>query len=230
MEFNNPDAVSMILGGALPSLSFNVTVFVTDELREAYRIIISKLNETIGQNKLHIMTTNLTDLWDMVRKGDPVMINVLRFGTPIFDRDLIEPMKYLLEIGRIKPTRESINNYMVRSETLMEETHKHLQDSVLDLNFALIDMVHSTLMCLKITPPSPKEMPVIFAKTFKNKPLAKYSKDIKELYDLAKKVEKNKIVVSGTQVDKLTKKVEKILADLKKFVITKLDEADNFDL
>lgn len=208
----------------------NVSVFVTDELREAYRIITLNLNRKIANDKIHIMTTNLTDLWDMARKGDPVLINVLRFGTPIFDRDLVEPLKFLLEIGKIKPTRESIHNYMARSETLIEETHKHLQNSLLDLNFALIDMVHSTLMCKKITPPSPKEMPDIFAKAFKDDPLGKYSKDIKEMYDLAKQVEYEKVTITGAEVDKLKKKTQKIIGDLKKYINSELEKKDNMEL
>src|SRR3989339_558306 len=37
----------------------NVSVFVTPELREAYKIITNKLNQSIAQNKIHLMTINL---------------------------------------------------------------------------------------------------------------------------------------------------------------------------
>ena len=70
----------------------NISVFVSDELREAYKIITNSLCNRYS-SKIHLMTVNLSDFWDMARKGDPVFINILRFGMPIFDRDLVEPMQ-----------------------------------------------------------------------------------------------------------------------------------------
>ncbi len=209
----------------------NVSVFVSPELREAYSIITKKLNASVGKNKIHIMTMNLSDLWDMCRRGDPVMINVLRYGLPIFDRDLIEPLQYLLEIGRIRPTRESIYNYMARSQTLLDETNKHIQSGVLDLYYSLIDMVHATLMSFGKAPPSPKEMPKIFVKTFKNnKKLSAYSKDIDEIYKIGKDVEHRKCELSGSELDRLKKKVSKIVNNLKKIVDSEISKKDQFEL
>ena len=209
----------------------NVSVFVSPELREAYSIITKKLNANVGKNKIHLMTMNLSDLWDMCRKGDPVIINVLRYGLPIFDRDLIEPLQYLLEIGRIRPTRESIHNYVARSQTLLNETNKHVQSGAMDLYYSLIDMVHATLMTFGKTPPSPKEMPKIFAKTFENnKRLFSYSKDIDYVYKIAKKIEHGKGELSGSELDKLKKKVSTIMNNLKKIIDTELSKKDQFEL
>ena len=66
----------------------NVTVYVSPELREAYTIILEKLSQKISP-KLHIMTVNLSDLWDMARKGDPVLTNILRYGHALFDSCLL---------------------------------------------------------------------------------------------------------------------------------------------
>jgi len=208
----------------------NVTVFVTEELKEAYRIITNKLNIDIANNKIHIMTLNLSDLWDMSRKGDPVLTNILRDGTPLFDRDLIMPLQYLLEIGRIRPTKEAIYNYKARAETLLEETSKHMQNSLLDLYYSTIDMAHATLMTIKITPSSPKEIPEIFQKEFKKTPLEKYGIQIKEIYELFKKVEKNKIQITGKEIDKYTKQTTKLIKDLNKFIKKELNSENNFDL
>ena len=177
------------------------------------------------------MTMNLSELWDMSRKGDPVMINILRHGLPLFDRDLVDPLQYLLEIGKIRPTRESIYNYMARSQTLLDETNKHIQNSILDLYYSLIDMVHATLMTHNITPPSPKEMPEIFEKTFsKNKKLSSYSKDIKEIYEHAKEIEHNRKLFTGSQLDIIKKKVTKIIYDLKSHIDLEIEKKDFFDL
>lgn len=208
----------------------NVSIYVTPELREAYKIITNNLNQKIGKNKIHLMTINLSDLWDMTRKGDPVIINVLRDGIPIFDRDLIEPLQYLLEIGKIRPTKEAINNYIARSKTLFDETQKHIENSVLDLYYSVIDIVHATIMSQGITPPSPIEMPEIFSNTFKGKPISKYSKEIKLFYKLAKDVEKSKKKISGKELDELKKKASKIISDLEQFCKKEISKKDMFEL
>ncbi|MDA3856113.1 MAG: nucleotidyltransferase domain-containing protein [Candidatus Woesearchaeota archaeon] len=208
----------------------NVSVFVTDELKEAYRIIVSKLASKYP-NKLHLMSVNFSDYWDMVRKGDPIVINVLRYGIPLYDKNIIAPMQYLLEIGKIKPSRETVYTYMARSQTLLEETSKHLDDSVLDLYYAIIDMVHASLIVEKKMPPSPKEMPHIFKETFKNKPLAKYSKIIEEFYKIAKGIEHKKgIKINGVKYDELKIKAEEVVLELKKHIDVSITKKDLFEL
>lgn len=209
----------------------NVSVYVTPELREAYRIITSNLNTTVGKDKLHIMTVNFSDLWDMARKGDPVLINILRHGLPLFDRNIVEPMQYLLEVGKIKPTKESIYNYVARSTTLLDETKKHLEESLLDLYYCVIDITHATLMSQKITPPSPKEMPEIYSKTFKGKTIGKYSKDIKEFYTMAKDIEyKRSKNINGEYYDKMKEKASNLVMELKTFIDEEMKKESSFDL
>jgi predicted nucleotidyltransferase/uncharacterized protein (UPF0332 family) len=205
----------------------NVSVFVTPELREAYRIITNKLSNEIS-SKFHIMTVNLTDLWDMARKGDPLLINILRYGTALFDRDIIEPLQYLLEIGKIKPSKETAYNYIARSKTLHEETEKHVKEAILDLYYSIIDISHASLISVKITPTSPKEIPKTFKKTFKNnKKILKHSEIIEEFYTIAKSIEHhNKIEISGKLFDNLNKKALKTIKELESFCKENLEKKE----
>lgn len=208
----------------------NVSVFVTDELKEAYRIIVSKLANKYP-TKLHLMSVNFSDYWDMVRKGDPIIINVLRYGIPLYDKNIVAPMQYLLEIGKIKPSRETVYNYMARSQTLLKETSKHLENSILDLYYAVIDMVHASLIVERKMPPSPKEMPNLFKETFKNTQFSKHSKVIEEFYKIAKDIEhKRGIKINGEKYDKLKIKAENIVLDLKKHIDKTIEKKDIFEL
>ncbi|MFW5704393.1 MAG: nucleotidyltransferase domain-containing protein [Nanoarchaeota archaeon] len=209
----------------------NVSVFVSPELREAYHVIVGNLTNKIS-NKLHILTMNLSDLWDMARKGDPVLINILRFGVPLFDRDLVEPLQYLLEIGKIKPTRESMYNYISRSKVLLDETKNHLENAVLDLYYSVVDIVHSVLIMEKITPPSPKDMPAIYSKAFKGKKIENLSKEIEFFYDLAKKIEYRNldVKIDGKLFDGAKKKAEKIVSEIDSYIREEIKDKDNFEL
>jgi len=209
----------------------NVDVYVSEELRGAYHTIVNSLVNKSG-GKLHIMTTNFSDYWDLLRKGDPVVTNILRTGVAIYDTGIIEPMQYLLEIGKIRPTRESVNNYMARSETLLVETEKHIQNAILDLYYSSVDIIHAVLMLQKIMPPSPKDMPQIFKKEFKgNKKISKYSKVIDEIYKIAKKVEHGKFSkFSGAEYDILREKVEDMILNLKDYIKEELKTKDLMEL
>ena len=208
----------------------NVSVFVTDELREAYRVIVNNLIAN-SSKKLHVMTVNFSDLWDMARKADPVLVNILRTGVPIYDTNLIDPLQYLLEIGKIRPSLETVNNYRSRSKTLLEDTQKHLEDAILDLYYAVIDIVHATLMTAGKMPPSPKEMPELFKRTFKGKELEKHSKFISEVYRLSKDLEKgNNKKINGKFYDEFKTKCETLIADLDQHTKEEVKKKDIFEL
>lgn len=209
----------------------NVSVYVSPELRESYHIIVNKLVNDISP-KFHIMTVNLSDFWDMTRKGDPVMINVLRFGVALFDRDLVTPMQYLLEIGRIKPTRESLLNYKARGEMLLEENKKHLETALLDLYYGVVDSTHAILMLMKITPPSPKDMPKLFKENFSNdKVLSKYVDVVEKFYKLFKDIEHgSELKIDGKLYDSYHKLANDYIKTVSKEINKRLKDIDNFDL
>lgn len=209
----------------------NVGVYVSDELREAYRIITEKITSNISDN-FHLMTVNLSDFWDMSRKGDPVLINILRTGMPIFDRDLFEPMQYLLEIGKVRPTREAATNYLCRSENLLIESSNHIKEGLLDLYYGVVDSVHAALMTQGVTPPSPKDMPALFKKTFAKYPeLMKFSSVIKEFYALEKSLEYGtKKLITGEYFDEMSSKARELISAVNSFTKKEIQRKDIFDL
>ena len=207
----------------------NTSIIVSDELRTAYKIISNKLNYKLANGKIHLTTLNFTNYWDMVRIGDPIIINILRYGYPIYDKNIIEPFKYLLEIGKIKPSLEALNNYTIRAQSLIENVNKHYEFSIMDLYYSIIDICHATLMTKKITPPSPKNMPKLFNENFKEEKFKKISKLIKKLYDIVKKIEhKKNIKINGKLIDELKLEVENTIIFLSKHNNKYLSKKDIF--
>lgn len=209
----------------------NVSVYVSPELRESYYIIVNKLIEEISP-KFHILTVNLSDLWDMARKGDPILINILRFGVALFDRDLVTSMQYLLEIGKIKPTKEALLNYKSRGELLLNDNSKHLVDAVLDLYYSVVDMTHALLILEKITPPSPKEMPFLLKKHYSNNnKFSKHINTVDTFYKLAKKIEhKEKFLLDGKKYDSYHNMAKEYILVVSSYIDKKIEKIDNFDL
>lgn len=189
----------------------NVSVYVTPEMREAYQIIVKQITQKISP-KLHIMSINLSDVWDMARKGDPLFINILRHGVCLYDKDIIEPMQYLLEIGKIRPTTESIVNFKARSEQLMNDYHTHLENCYFDLYYALVDGVHALLMSHEVTPPSPKEMSQIIPHYITSKKGQELSECMQDVYTRVKEIEhRNGGQINCKELDRVQKKIEKNL-------------------
>ncbi|MFW6233092.1 MAG: nucleotidyltransferase domain-containing protein, partial [Nanoarchaeota archaeon] len=81
-----------------------------EELVSWYREELEKL---VKQNKydyeLHLSTIRLTTWWEDLMRGDPTLINVIRYGEEIIDfGGFFRPLRFLLLNGKIRPTSEAI--------------------------------------------------------------------------------------------------------------------------
>lgn len=208
----------------------NISVIVSEELKQAYYLVVNSLVDKIS-HRLHITTMNLTDFWDLVRKGDPVVINILRTGYPLYDESLFEPVQFLLKIGKIKPTLESLNNYQYKANDLIENNKIYIENALSDLYYAIMDLTHSVLILHKEIPSSPDNIKTRFEKVFKGTKLEKYSQDLEEFYNLYKNLEYKKIEkIDGKLYDKYFKKAQKIQKDFNLYISEELKNKTNFDL
>jgi predicted nucleotidyltransferase len=56
----------------------------------------------------------LTEFWGMVREGHPIVFNFIREGVPVYDKDIFLPIKRLLQMGEIRPSKEAVEKYIDR--------------------------------------------------------------------------------------------------------------------
>ncbi len=162
---------------------------LTPEVVEAYRIITEKTASQVSK-RLHITTMKLTNFWDYVRNGDPIVINMLRDGYPLYDTGVFEPAQRLLFEGRIKPTKESIWAYYTRAPTTIQGADWHVMQAVLDLYWAVIDSAHAALMTHGVVPPAPDMIAEEIKKVLVRTNLVKmyYVKEMDFFYTLSKKI------------------------------------------
>lgn len=135
----------------------DLTLVLTPEVVEAYRVITENTAAKVSK-RLHITTMKLTSFWEYVRNGDPVAVNMLRDGVPLYDVGIFEPLQMLLFQGRIRPTKESIWNYYARAPATMANASWHVLQASLDLYWAVIDAAHAALMKMGEIPPSPSHV------------------------------------------------------------------------
>lgn len=194
--------------------------YITPELSQSYRVIVQKLAAEISM-KFHINTLKLTNFWEQVLRGDPVLVNMLRDGLPLIDHGFFKAIQHLLDAGRIHPSKEAIWTYYARAPISLHNARKHLLQASVDLYWAAIDASHAALMCMSLVPPSPEHVPDMLEEHLVSKGLLhkKYPVMMRELYDLSKHISHRDLKeVSGKQYDFYMAETEELVAALKKIV------------
>ncbi len=137
------------------------TVNWDDELIGWYREELEKLLISGNYKKeIHINTVTLTAFWEEVRAGEPLVINILRYGEPLIDiGGFFDPLKVLLARGKIRPTPEAIFTTMERSGAHLGRANSSILNSVEGFYWAMVDASHAALMAKQVTPPSPENIP-----------------------------------------------------------------------
>ena len=199
----------------------DVRIKFTKDLVQTYRIITEKAIAQVDPKRLHIQSMKFTSFWEYVRSGDPVAINVLRYGVSLMDTGFFDPLQILLEQGRIRPSKESIYTYLTMSPASLQRADQHILTAVVDLYWAAIDSAHAALMSFGEIPPTPDHVAdLLEQKLVKNRHIAKkYSDIMRKLYTTFKKITRREIsYISGNEYDKLKKETEIFVKEMKKYI------------
>ena len=198
----------------------DLTVQLSTEISETYRVIIEKLVIQTSK-RLHVTTLKFTNFWEYVRKGDPIAINMLRDGIALYDTGFFDPLQMLLWSGRIKPTTESIWTYFARAPATLQNSKWHIMQATLDLYWAVIDASHAALMKMNEIPPSPSHVADMLDKKLVKKGLIqeKYAKIMRKFYSLSKMIVHREIKeISGEEYDNYLAEAEEFVEHMRLFV------------
>ena len=200
----------------------DVSVNLTRELTQTYRIIVEKiLADMPDSERLHIQSMKFTSWWEYIRAGDPVAINVLRYGVALIDTGIFDPLQALLDNGRIRPTKEAIHTYFVMAPASLYRAKDHLLSAMVDLYWASIDAAHAALMSLGEIPPSPEHVADMLEKKMVKKGLLKkkYADIMQRNYIIFKKIVHRDIKeVDGADYDRYRRETAVFVNEIKKFL------------
>ncbi|MBI3036530.1 nucleotidyltransferase domain-containing protein [Candidatus Woesearchaeota archaeon] len=198
----------------------DVTVTPTQELVEAYRIIVEKMVTDVS-TRLHVTTIKLSTFWEYIRAGDPIGMNILRDGVALLDTGFFDPLRALLMRGRIRPSEEAVWTYFARAPRTLHNAKWHVLQAVIDMYWAVIDAAHAALMMLGETPPSPDHVAFILEeKLVKPNHLdRKYAVIVNKLYLLQKKIMHREIrEIKGAYLDTLFKEAQGFVERIDEFI------------
>lgn len=207
----------------------DATINWDQELIAWYR---EELNKIINLNPykkdLHINTIKLTTWWDDLMKGDPTVMNIVRYGEPLIDfAGFFDPIKRLLLNGKIKPSPEAIKSCIERAPMHIARSKSAKLGSIEGLFWSMVDSAHAAILTYNVLPPSPEHLPEYMNKYLVNKNYLKkkYVDWYKNLQELHKKISRGNVkYIKGVEIDDLQEKAQEFMNTMYEIVNKRLKE------
>ena len=201
----------------------DVLIKWVQELIAWYREELGKLTASLKYpKKLHVNTVTLSTFWNELLVGEPVVINVIRYGIPLIDfGGFFEPLKVLLARGRIKPSPEAIYNALRRAPFHMSRSKMHLVGALDAIYWAMVDSAHAALMAAKQVPPSPEHIPEMLNEVFVKKRVLsdKFVDWYREIYAIAHHLSHGETSkVSGKFIEMYLERADKFIGEMANIV------------
>jgi len=194
-----------------------------DELIAWYREELGKLIELNPYIRpLHVNTVKLVTWWEELLRGEPVVINVIRFGEPLVDfGGFFLPLKFLLAEGKIKSTPEAIYNALQRAPRHLARSRASMFNAIEAMYWAMVDASHAVLIAANQIPPSPEYIPAMLKKIFVERKILdiKYVMWCRDLYLLSHKILHGEIrEISGKELEEWHKRTDEFLGEMAKLI------------
>lgn len=215
---------------ATPGSDIDVMIIVDDasikwdqELIAWYREELEKIvQQSPYKKELHINTMKLTTWWEDLIRGDPTVINIIRYGEPLIDAGgFFVPIKQLLIEGKIKSTPEAIYSCLQRAPMHYARSKEAELNAIEGLYWAMVDSAHAALIAGNISPPSPEHIPgelkINFANSGKLK--MRYIDWFRELNMMHKKITHGEITdLKGVEIDTWQARTEDFIRTMAQLV------------
>jgi predicted nucleotidyltransferase/uncharacterized protein (UPF0332 family) len=215
---------------AIASSDIDIILIIDDaslnwdmELIAWYREELGKLISTQSYSRdLHINTIKLTTWWQDLIYGDPVVINILRYGQGLIDSGgFFTPLKALLLQGRIRSTPEAVYNALQRAPNHLARSKIAVLNSIEGVYWTMIESAQAALITAGKMPPSPDHVPAMLKTTFVDAGVLKMDKihDLKEIYLLHKDISHHRIHdVKGSEIEKWHDRAEDFMLEMSRII------------
>lgn len=164
-----------------------------------------------------------SQFWKGVRNKDSRTLDVIRNSLVVHDNGFFYPIQDLLVNGKMRPSRESVRIYFMKSDKAIKNANEHVAKAIIDLYWAVTDAAHSAVMTAGITPPSPKELSSVVNDVLVRRNLVhpRCVEIISNVYTVAKKImHKQQFEFTGREYDKYLEDVDFFIQEMNDFVKT----------
>ena len=130
---------------------------MSPEVIQGFRVIVERVASSISPS-FHINNMRLTQFWEYVRKGDPIIVNMLRDGDAVFDTGLFSTAKKMFESNLVKPTEEVVFSYLSNAPKTLNNAKWHVTRGVMSLYWSMLHSAHAALVSHEIIPHAPQQV------------------------------------------------------------------------
>ena len=189
------------------------------ELISWYREELGKLITTKNYGReLHINTVKLTTWWQDLIHGDPVVLNILRYGEPLIDLGgFFSPLKSLLEKGKIRSTQEAAFVALQRAPIHLVRSKIAEMGAIEGIYWAMVDSAQAALIVSGKMPPSPEHIGEMLKEAFVDTGMISmgYIRAFNDLFDIHKNISHGKVSeVKGAEIDRWQDIAEKFMSEM----------------
>lgn len=193
------------------------------ELVAWYREELAKIISNNNYSRdLHVNTVKLTTWWEDLMHGDPVVINILRYGEALIDSGgFFNPLKSLLLQGKIHSTPEAVYAALQRSPSHIARSKASEIGAVEGVYWSIIDSSQAALIAAGKLPPSPEHIPQMLVESFVETGMLKmeYVQMVKDIYILHKSITHGNVTnIRGVEIDSWQDKAEKFLLEMTRII------------
>lgn len=163
----------------------------------------------------------LTDFWDSLRKGEPLAIEAVRNGQPVYDTGLFMPAKRLLERGKISGTQESVKKRLKMAAAGYKKAEKNLRSSIPHkLEQSMANAGQAPIMLAGKAPPGKENVPDTLEEMFVEQGMLEeeFVEKAREIYEFADQGEKDPEEVTGQAVEENLQKTDDFVRRMHKLV------------
>jgi uncharacterized protein (UPF0332 family)/predicted nucleotidyltransferase len=226
---------SQVKQGSQPKSDIDV-IFVIDDASVEWDLeLIAWYREELGKivasksygRELHVNTIKLTSWWQDLIHGDPVVLNILRYGQPLVDiGGFFSPIKALLEQGKIRATPEAVFAALQRAPTHLVRSKVAEMNAIEGVYWTMVDSAQAALITAGKVPPSPEHIPEFLKEAFVDTGMLSmgYVRAFEDLFIMHKNISHGKITyVKGSEIEKWQEIAEKFMNEMIKIVNKLLD-------
>jgi predicted nucleotidyltransferase/uncharacterized protein (UPF0332 family) len=196
-----------------------ITPHMKAKIEDDLDVFSKKCNKLLSVQQPYL----LTEFWNMVRIGHPIVFNFIREGIPVYDKDIFLPIKRLLQMGEIKPSKEAVEKYIERGPKRIKRVENAKMYMIVeDLYYAMLESAQAVLMFLGKSPPRPSDAPNTLRKTLlKMKFMTEEQvKDLEDIIEVRKKVEHKQISsIPGSDLDMWISKAKKFVKHMQGLIV-----------
>ena len=196
---------------------------IPQEVKEKISADLRRIGAKIDKNITIQAFMFLTEFWESIRSVEPLIMEILRFGIPVYDVGIYMPAKRMLQRGMLPTTNEAVAKRIHIAPQHLKMAEFRMKSGAHFMEQAMAAAGQAPLMLIGKVPPGKEDVPKELIFHFVDKKLldAKYGEMAQKIHDFAKEIEhaeKKEIENLGKRTDEYLKMTDEFIKEMQELL------------